>query len=134
MEIKIRTANPEDFNQIEQILKQNNMLDYPETDGKKAMQRIHKIMPKYFLVYEMNNQVLGMVRGCYDGSRALIHQIAVDPDYQKRGIGKQLINAIYKEFKKDNATSVSITVSEKNIDYFKSLGFKNINISLMIKD
>jgi hypothetical protein len=50
MEIKIREALPADFRRLTEILKQNNMLDFPEIDGLEAMFKIRKLMGKYFLM------------------------------------------------------------------------------------
>ena len=48
MPIKIRQAQPKDFERLEQILTQNNMLSHPEIDGKQAMQGVYELMGKYF--------------------------------------------------------------------------------------
>ncbi len=73
MNINIRESDPRDFDRLEELLLQNDMLDYPEVDGKEAMARVHKIMGRYFLVGEMDNYVVSMIRCCYDGSRAIIN-------------------------------------------------------------
>lgn len=132
MKINIRKAVPKDFDRIEEILKQDDMLSYPKIDGKEAMYRIHKKMGNYFLIAEENKEVVGLVRGCYDGSRALIHELAIDKKYQKQGIGKKLISELALRFKKDGAPSVSVTANKNSIEYYEKLGFSNIEISLMV--
>ncbi len=131
-EIRIRKAEPKDFERIEEMLIQNDMLKYPDIDGKKAMRRIYEKSGEYFLVAEINNYVIGMVRGCYDGSRALIHQIVVDKNYQGIGIGKKLINEIASRFKLHGAPTVSITSTEESENYYKELGFLDLPIKLMV--
>ncbi|MBI4096027.1 MAG: GNAT family N-acetyltransferase [DPANN group archaeon] len=132
MVTKIREAKPMDFDRLEEILAQNNMLTSPEIDGKEAMREIHKQMEKYFLVAEIDSRVVGIIRGCYDGSRALIHQMAVDKNYQKQGIGKQMISEIALRFKSDGAKSISITATEKSKKYYEKLGFYDLPITLMV--
>jgi len=132
MKSKIREAKPKDFDRLEEILIQNNMLNSPEVDGKIAMEEIYKRMGKYFLVAEIDDQVLGMIRGCYDGSRALIHQMVVDKNYQRQGIGKQMMYEITLKFKLEGAKSISVTATEKSKRYYEKLGFLDLPITLML--
>jgi len=132
MEARIREAKPEDFERLEQILYENNMLDNPDIDGKIAMQRVYERMGKYFLVAENEEGVVGVLRGVYDGSRAMIHQIAVDRKYQRRGIGKKLINEVSRRFKEDGAKTVSLTSTQGSMNYYRNLGFFEVPIKLMI--
>ena len=130
--INIREAETEDFNKLEEILIQNNMLSSPEIDGIKAMVRIKKLSGRYFLVAEFDSLVIGFIRGCYDGSRALLHQMAVDKKYQKRGIGKLMIYELASRFKSDGAKSIAVTSTEKSKTYYSSLGFSDMPITLMV--
>lgn len=132
MDIKIREAEPGDFERLKEILLQNNMLQSPEVDGKEAMARIHKIMGRYFLVAEVENDIVGLIRGCYDGSRALIHQMAVDKNYQRKGIGKALMHEITSRFKSDGAPSVAVTASVEAKSYYEQLDFSELPITLMV--
>ena len=130
--IKIREAKPTDFPRLEEILIENNMLTSPEIDGKDAMLEIYKRMGKYFLVAEIDNCVVGLIRGCFDGSRALIHQMAVDKKHQRRGIGKQLIFGIASRLKSDGAKSISVTTTKNSKEYYTKLNFSDLPITLMV--
>ncbi|MBS3089242.1 GNAT family N-acetyltransferase [Candidatus Pacearchaeota archaeon] len=132
MKLKIRKAEPADFERLEGILSQNEMLNSEEIDGKEAMKRVYEQMGKYFLVAELGNCVVGMIRGCYDGSRALIHQMAVDKKYQKQGIGKKLMRELASKLKSDGAKSLSVTSAEKSREYYRNLRFSDLPITLMV--
>lgn len=132
MNIKIREAIPTDFERLEKILSQNEMLSHPEIDGKEAMQRIYEKMGKYFLVALEEDYIVGLIRGVYDGSRAIIHQIAVDKKYQKKGLGKKMIQKLAMRFKSEGASSISVTVTENSKNYYKNLYFSDLSISLMV--
>jgi len=58
----------------------------------------------------MERKVVGIIRGNYDGSRAMIHQLSVHPAYQKRGIGSNLVKAIVERFQQLGAPTVSAVV------------------------
>jgi len=132
MPIKVREAMPADFERLEKILSQNEMLNYPEIDGKEAMQRVYERMDRYFLVAEIDGRVVGVIRGCYDGSRALIHQMAVDKKYQEQGVGKRMMYEIASRFKSDGAPSISVTATENSKSYYDSLNFSDLPITLMV--
>ncbi len=130
--VLIREAEEKDFDKLEKILLENDMLNSPEIDGKEAMKRVKELMGKYFLVAELGEEVVGLIRGCYDGSRALIHQMAVTRKQQRRGVGKAMLYELCSRFKQDKAPSVSVTSEQNSRDYYTKLGFFNLAISLMV--
>ena len=137
MKIKIREFEEKDIPEIIEILKLDNQYRYPEVDGPKAMKRVAKCESAKFLVAEDKKKVVGVVRGIYDGSRALIHQISVHPQRQREGIGSALVKEISKRFKDRGAPSVSVTaykgVMLDSTKFFEKLGFKELDaVSLMI--
>ncbi|HTY44232.1 MAG TPA: GNAT family N-acetyltransferase [Patescibacteria group bacterium] len=132
MRIKVRETGYKDFEQLENILIENDMLACPEIDGKEVMYRIRLKAEKYFLVAEADGKIVGLIRGCYDGSRALIHQMAVLKDYQRKGIGKALMNELAKRFRQDGALSISVTSGKDSESYYKGLGFQDPEIKLLI--
>ncbi len=132
MKLIIRRAIPIDFPILEHILKENNMLSSPETDGIKAMQRVYDFMPRYFLVAEQGSEIVGMIRGCYDGSRAIIHEVAVAPQYQKQGIGKKLVQSLASRFKQDGAQTIGATSTEGAKTYYEKLSFTSLPVTLMV--
>jgi ribosomal protein S18 acetylase RimI-like enzyme len=69
------------------------------SDGPEAMRRV-KACDAVFLVCEMDGRLVAVVRGDYDGSRPVIHQLSVHPEYQTRGIGTALVEEIVKRFQR----------------------------------
>jgi ribosomal protein S18 acetylase RimI-like enzyme len=94
----IRDFEPKDVDSIVEILKLNNQYGFPAVDGQEAMRRVKACPAAIFLVYEINGKVVGSIRGNYDGSRAIIHELSVHTAYQKRGIGTALVKQIVKRF------------------------------------
>jgi N-acetylglutamate synthase-like GNAT family acetyltransferase len=129
--MKIRKTQEKDIDNIQKILVDGCMLNFPDQDGKKAMKKILKIQPDYFFVAEEDNEILGMIRGCYDGSRALIHQLIISKDARGKGVGTKLLKAIAKEFKKDGAKTISAASTQKTIEFYKKYGFQETGVTLM---
>ena len=98
MKIKIREFEEEDIPEIIGILKLNNQYGHPEVDGPQAMKRVKACKAAIFLVCEVDGKVVGLVRGVYDGSRAIIHLLSVHPSYQGQGIGTALEKRVLQQF------------------------------------
>ena len=119
----IRDFFPEDADDLVNILKANQQYGHPNIDGPEAMLRVHACDAAEFIVAEEDERVLGMARGVYDGSRALLHIISVDPQYQRRGIGKALLCEIAKRFQARGAHDLAVTVPGE-VGFWKKYGFK----------
>ena len=52
-----------------------------------------------------------------DGRQAMMEEIVIDPEYQKRGLGKKLSAHVLKELKKMKVKSVSLWVKKKSPAY-----------------
>jgi len=122
--MRIRDFVPSDALRLVEILKANQQYGHPELDGPEAMMRVHECKAAEFLVAEEDFQVVGLIRGVYDGSRAIIHIASVHPDYQRRGIGRALVAAIAKRFKERGASSLAVTVPGE-VDFWKKMGFRH---------
>jgi putative acetyltransferase len=108
--MKIRDFQPQDVDALVNILKANQQYGHPEIDGPEAMLRVHDCTAAEFLVALEEDVAAGMIRGAYDGSRAVIYLASVHPDYQRRGIGRALVLEIADRFKKRGAKSISVIV------------------------
>ena len=120
----IRDFELSDTNQVVEILKFNNQYGFPEVDGPEAMKRVKSCNAAIFLVCEVDGKVVGVVRGTYDGSRAILHQLSVHPAYQRRGIGTALVKEIVKRFQERGAPTVSATITEESLGFWQKVGFR----------
>ena len=69
------------------ILTANGQYDFPEVEGPEAMRRVGLCSAAVFLCAEIDNKVAGCIRATYDGARAIIHLLSVDPQFQNQNIG-----------------------------------------------
>ncbi len=127
----IRDFEPSDADSIVEILKLNNQYGFPAVDGPEAMRRVKACPAAIFLVCEMNGKVVGAIRGNYDGSRAIIHELSVHPAYQKQGIGTALVKQIVRRFEEKGAPTVSATVIEESLEFWEKVGFKQTKVFLV---
>jgi ribosomal protein S18 acetylase RimI-like enzyme len=121
--MEIRGFRPEDIEALLDILKANQQYGHPDIDGPEAMLRVHECVASEFLVAEEEGTILGMIRGTYDGSRAIIYLASVHPDYQRRGIGRALVLEIAHRFKERGAGSLSVIVPG-DAGFWKKMKFR----------
>ncbi len=121
--MEIRGFRPEDIEALLDILKANQQYGHPDIDGPEAMLRVHDCVASEFLVAEEEGTILGMIRGTYDGSRAIIYLASVHPDYQRRGIGRALVLEIAHRFKERGAGSLSVIVPG-DAGFWKTMKFR----------
>lgn len=129
--VLIRDFNLADTDAIVEILKLNNQYGSVEVDGPEAMRRVKACSAAIFLVCEMDGKVVGYIRGNYDGSRAIIHQLSVHSVYQRRGIGTALVKEIVKRFQERGAPTVSATVTEESLGFWQKVGFRKTKAFLV---
>jgi ribosomal protein S18 acetylase RimI-like enzyme len=121
--MEIRKFQPEDADALVNILKANQQYGHPDIDGPEAMLRVHDCQAAEFLVAETQGRVVGMIRGAYDGSRAIIYLVSVHPDHQRQGTGRALVLEIARRFKERGAGSIAAIVPGE-VDFWKKLSFR----------
>ena len=63
----------------------------PWNDPRKDIARKLLVQPELFLVLEEDGRVAGTAMVGFDGHRGWVYYLAVDPEYQGRGFGRQLM-------------------------------------------
>jgi ribosomal protein S18 acetylase RimI-like enzyme len=121
--MEIRDFRPQDVDALVDILKANQQYGHPEIDGPEAMLRVDECQAAEFLVAESGKQVVGMIRGTYDGSRAVIYLASVHPDHQRQGIGRALVIEIARRFKERGAGSIAVIVPG-DAGFWKKMRFR----------
>ena len=159
--IKIRVLNEKDLDAVVKIDKK--VLGKERREFWKRKIAYSDIYPRPALVAEMDNKVVGFIMGYVSGwefgvpdTIGWIDTLGVDPDYQRRGIGKTLFQALIDNFKhsgreqisdsKDSETSkiegVNIVYTLVNwndwdlIQFYDYMGFKKgemLNLKLKIR-
>ena len=64
------------------------------------------------------------------GKMGHIEDIAVHPDFHKKGIGKLLINALYQIAQEEKCYKVSLVCKEHNLSFYQKCDFEIDGISL----
>jgi len=121
--MQVRDFKGADTEALVEILKANQQYGHPELDGPEAMIAVQECAASEFLVAEEKGWTVGLIRGVFDGSRAIIYLASVHPDFQRRGIGKALLREITQRFKDRGAKAISVTIPG-DAAFWKRFGFR----------
>lgn len=127
----VRDFDVDDIAPIVEILELNGQYAHPDVDGPEAMRRVKECEAVVFLVCKLASKTVGLVRGVYDGSRAMIHLLSVHPEHQGQGIGTALVEQIVRRFEERGAPSVSATITHDNLGFWEKVGFDRSEVFLV---
>lgn len=134
LNIIIRKANTNDIESVVNLLEQEDMLHQPEVDGNEALYRVLSTHnAKWFVAEDENKDIIGSIRGSWNGSRAFIHQLVIRKNKRHLGVGCCLVEAIIDHFRNIGAPTVAVTVTENSAEFFEKMGFNRTNVFLMIR-
>jgi len=102
-------------------------LTSPQNNPKKDIERKLKVEPELFLVGLMGSKVVAAVMGGYDGHRGWVYYLGVDPAYQRKGLGRQMMEAIEKKIRAMGCPKINLMIRTDNlgaVEFYKRIGYK----------
>ncbi len=138
--VKIRLMKGDDFKAIVRIDEKVLKVSRPEYYKMKFEKLVHsKDYVPTSMVAEQDGTVVGFVMGeLYIGEygisedRATLDTIGVDPDFQDKGVGQQLIREFMDHLKRLGIQKVSTLVDWNDGNLMKFFGANRFSPSLMI--
>lgn len=79
-----------------------------------------------YIVCKDGDKVIGFIGAWLIASEGQITNLAVHPDYRKKGIGKKLMKSLISSLKNEDCNAITLEVRESNTvakNLYKSLGF-----------
>jgi len=111
-------------------------LTVPWNDPYKDIQRKTKVGRELFFVGTVEGQVMASIMGGYEGHRGWINYLAVHPDHQRKGYGKQLVESLETELFKRGCPKINLQIRHGNTAvqaFYESVGFADDNAMSMGK-
>jgi len=123
---------------------------FPEAEAatRESFEKRICIFPESFLIAEGDGEIVGFIdgavigkrhiedemferAGCHepDGDYQAVYGIAVLPEYQCQGIGKQLMESLIKLARDHGRKGMTLTCKAHKIKYYESFGYKTEGIS-----
>ncbi len=83
-------------------------------DSKEGISRFLKRNPETCFIAEENNNIIGVIIAGNDGRRGYIYHTAVNPNYRKRGIARDLLNVALEALGELDIIKVALVVFDRN--------------------
>ena len=102
-------------------------IDVSSSDTRDEIAKMLKRNPDLFLIGKVQERVIAVVIGAFDGRRGYVHHLAIDPDYQKNKYGKMMMDELIEKFhtKKVHKVHLFIEKSNKEVaDFYRKLGWE----------
>ena len=124
--MKITPYSPEYENDVIELWRQCG-LTRPWNNPRLDIERKRKVNPELFLVGLLDGKVVATVIGGYDGHRGWIHYLAVNPSYQRKGLGRQMMAAVEEKITAMGCPKINLQVRADNmgvIQFYESIGYE----------
>ena len=95
-------------------------------DSREGIDKFLRRNPDTCFVAEYDNQIVGVIIVGNDGRRGYIYHTAVNPQYRKRGIARQLVETAMQALKQCGINKAALVVFEKNENgnaFWEKIGF-----------
>jgi len=86
------------------------------SDTKDQIRRSLEYSKDLFLVGIIDDKVIAVVLGAYDGRRGYVHHLSVDPAFQKQGLGRKMMEELQTRFKEKDVKKVHLFIEVDNED------------------
>ena len=124
--MKIEKFTMESYEDIVDLWRKSG-ISVGSTDTRDEIERMLQRNPELFLIGKVDNKVIGVVMGGFDGRRGYVHHLAIDPDYQRKGFGTMIMDDIIKKFRKIGVHKVHLFIEKYNkelVEFYKNLGWE----------
>lgn len=125
MEIRLMTIN--DYEEVYQLWKNTVGMGMCSLDDSiDGIEKFLKRNPHTNFVAEDTDRIIGVILCGHDGRRGYIYHTAVNSDYQRKGIGRKLVNSVIIALKKERINKAALVVFSTNDlgnEFWQSLGF-----------
>jgi ribosomal protein S18 acetylase RimI-like enzyme len=126
-EFKIRLFQNSDRSDVI-LLWHRCSLVVPQNDPQHDIDMKLKVQSDLFFVGTVSNKIVATVMAGYDGHRGWIYYLAVDPDYQRKQIGRRMMEKAESALQKRGCPKINLQVRTSNqavISFYERLGFSN---------
>ena len=128
--IDTREFSISDYDAAVELWKRVEGLEIAEGDDRESVGQFLERNPGLSRVATDGSAVVGVALCGHDGRRGHIYHLAVDPDYQGRGLGKRLLNESLEDLRRAGVKRVIIMVADDNPrgrEFWKRFGYEEIS-------
>ena len=94
-------------------------LTRPWNDSDRDISRKLNVQPELFFVGEIDGSIVATAMAGYDGHRGSVFYLAVSPEYQRAGLGRQMMLEIERSLEGMGCPKLNILVRSSNAEVMK---------------
>jgi ribosomal protein S18 acetylase RimI-like enzyme len=131
----IRAYRPADYRRVVGLWQRAGLISSP-SDRREELERSRRRDPDLFLVAESRKGIVGVVLGRFDGRRGWINHLAVDSDYRRRGLGRELMERVERRLLRKGCAKVNLHIEPGNrgvVEFYVRLGYRERELLFMDK-
>jgi ribosomal protein S18 acetylase RimI-like enzyme len=98
----------------------------PWNDPRKDIARKLQVQRELFMVGEIDGRLVAVVMAGYEGHRGWVNYLAVEPEEQGRGLGRQMMAAVERGLAARGCPKVQLQIRRGNLDvvrFYRELGY-----------
>ncbi len=122
----LRPFSEEDREQVLELW-QACGLTRPWNDPQRDIDRKLSVQPELFFVGSLEGELVATAMAGWDGHRGSVYYLAVHPDWQGCGLGRQLMGAVEAALLRQGCPKANILVRTDNADaagFYQSIGYQ----------
>lgn len=137
LEITVRSATLQDFNELDKLA--NELLSLDVSPRESIFKKSLEDTSSMFFVAEIDQKIVGFIESrifpdfVEGASIAIIQSLIVDSNYRRRDIGSKLIQKVIEEVKEHYVVELHVWVNFDNQlaeQFYKKHGFKKRSLLL----
>ena len=125
IKMKIEKFNLKYYHKVVELWKKAG-IGVGSSDTKGEIAGVLNRNPDLFLIGKEDGKIVAVVIGAFDGRRGYVHHLAVDPDYQKKGYGKKIMDELIEQFRKKKVHKIHLFIEKTNpevVNFYRNLGW-----------
>lgn len=98
----------------------------PHNDSHKDIKAKIQFQPELFLIAQVDWELIGTIMAGYEGHRGWLNYLAVDPDHQRKGYGRLLVDAAENRLKELGCPKVNLQIRSNNkqvLAFYRAVGY-----------
>ena len=125
MAFEIRPYQEADITNVVNLWEQCGLV-VPHNDPHKDIAAKIRFQPDLFLIAQVDWQLVGTVMAGYEGHRGWLNYLAVDPEHQRKGYGRLLVDAAETRLNELGCPKVNLQIRGNNkqaLGFYRAIGY-----------
>jgi ribosomal protein S18 acetylase RimI-like enzyme len=124
-DLRLREFTMADYQAVADLWRRAGLWIRPSDAAEQVALKLARD-PDLFLVACADGRTVGVTMGGWDGRRAYVYHLAVDPRWQRRGVGDRLMDELERRFRAKGALKAKLQImvgNDPSAAFFAARGY-----------